>query len=143
MSHYSKVGTKLCRKSALVTALQKLGFAAHAIECFDIPVSLKGYKGDERQQKANIRIKGSGWGYSQNYVGGMSNDLGFELLSDGTYALHVSEYDESKYNTAWVQNLEQEYARAVVHEVCEDQGLIIEEEEEENQEIHMTLRVSY
>jgi hypothetical protein len=132
---------KLCRKSAIITALQSLGFKLHQIECFDTPVNLKGYRGNTRQDKCNIRIKGSGWRSSQNYVGGASNDLGFELLSDGTYALHVSDYDSSKYNKAWVQELENEYARAIVHETCSEQGLIIEEEEEVNQEIHLRIYV--
>lgn len=113
------------------------------IECFDTPVSLKGYQGDTRQQKCNIRIKGSGWGSSQNYVGGASNDLGFELLSDGTYALHVSDYDASKYNRAWIDSFEQQYALATCREVVEETGLIIEDEEEINQEIHLTINVPY
>jgi hypothetical protein len=137
------VATKLCRKSAIITALQSLGFKSHMIEQFETAVPLKGYQGDSRSQRANIRIRGSGWGHSQNYVGGCSNDLGFELLSDGTYALHVSEYDSSKYNKAWVNNLEQQYALAVCHEVIEDQGLTIEEEEEVGQEIYLTISVPY
>ena len=49
-------------------------------------VSLYGYQGDQRKQKAHIIIP-------RKQVGSASNDVGFERTSQGL-KLHISEYDE-------------------------------------------------
>lgn len=139
MSHYMKVSTKISRKSCLIKALQAMGFKEHQLEYSETPVKLKGYQGDIREQYANLRIKGSGWGANNNHVGGASNDLGFEKMKDGTYAFHVSDYDSGKYNKNWQGRFLDEYARAVVHEVAGEQNFFIEDEHSENGEIHITL----
>ena len=118
MSHYSRVSTKIVRKSALIKALQNMGFKRNMIEDSETLMNLKGYAGDTRSQQAHVRIKGAGWGTHSNYVGGASNDLGFERMADGSFALHVSEYDRSKYDTQWQQKLTQEYSREVIKEVA-------------------------
>lgn len=110
------------------------------LEESDELMPLKGYGGDFRKQKANLRIKGRGWGHSQNYVGGASNDLGWERQSDGTYAFHVSEFDTGTYNQKWQKKLLQHYSAEVVREVAIEHGYFLESEEEINEEIY--LRVS-
>jgi hypothetical protein len=120
-----------------------MGFKEHMIEVSNEKLQLKGYQGDLRANKfANIRIKGSGWS-GQNYVGGASNDLGWELMSDGTYAFHVSDYDVNKYNKNWQDKLIKEYSRAVVHEVAEESNFFIEEEEEVDGGIKIKLQTMY
>jgi len=142
VSAYTRVATKIKRPSCLIKALQKLGFKSHMIETFDTAMGLKGYHGDVRSQKAHIRIKGSGWG-NQNYVGNASNDLGWEKLEDGSFAFHVSDYDQSKYDRAWQNKLLNYYAAEVVREVAEENSFFIEEEEEINGEITLIATTLY
>lgn len=130
MSHYTKVKTNMTRIPVLVAALQKLGFKKHMIEVFEEPMSLKGYMGKLRSQKAHVRIKGSGW-KSQNYVGGASNDLGWEMQENGEFCFHVSDYDKGRYNKHWQQQLLQQYSLVAVEEECSTYGWEIEEEEVE------------
>jgi hypothetical protein len=139
MSHYTRLSTKITRKSALVKALIAMGFKEHQIEVFDKPEKLRGYAGDYRGQQGEVRIKGYGWGHEQNAVGGMSNDLGWELQKDGTYAFHCSDYDSSKYNKSWIDKLNDQYAKAVVHEIADEHNYVIESETEENGEIFIKL----
>jgi hypothetical protein len=140
MSHYSVVRSKITRPSCIKKALVKMGFKAHMIEDFGKEKeNLRGYQGDKRKQQANIRIKGSGWS-GQNYVGGCSNDLGFELLEDGTYGFHVSEYDSGRYNKAWIDKFTRAYSREVVGEICQEQNFFIAEESEEDGELVMKLQ---
>jgi hypothetical protein len=137
LSHYTRVATKIVRKSALIKALQNVGFQKHMIESSDSLMSLKGYAGDIRKQHAHIRIKGAGWGSAQNYVGPASNDLGFEQMSDGSFALHVSEYDSAKYGTEWQHKLIREYSREVIKEVAHEHNFFINNEIEEDGEIYI------
>jgi hypothetical protein len=126
------------RRSCIVKALQKMGFKPHQIEVSDTAMSLRGYRGDTRGQKAQIRIKGSGWA-GENYVGGSSNDLGFEEVEDGSYVFHVSDYDVHKYNEQWQSQFMDEYARSMVHEICDEQNFFLESETEEDGEIVIRL----
>jgi hypothetical protein len=131
---------KLTKKSCIIKALLAMGFKEHMIECSEEKLPLKGYRGDIRAQKANIRIKGSGWGSTSNYVGEASNDLGFEKQADGTYAFHVSEYDSHKYGATWQDKFQRAYGSAVVHEVAVDQGFFVMSEETENEELVIRLQ---
>lgn len=131
MSHFSKVRVNVKSRSALIKGLRRMGFSKHQIEVSDQKMTLKGYQGDDREQRANVRIKGSGWGEDQNYVGGASNDLGFELLEDGTYAFHVSDYDQGKYGKNWQEKFTAQYEREMFKETAEAQGFFIESEVED------------
>ena len=139
MSHYTVTRTKICNEECLIKALQNMGFKSHMIEVSKTPLSLKGYTGDTREQTANVRIRGAGWGSSENYVGSASNDLGWELQSDGTYIMHVSEYDRGKYNESWQNKLMQQYSKEVIKDISAKNSLFIEEEIEENGEIFIQL----
>jgi hypothetical protein len=127
MSHYSRVAVKMTRKSCLVKALQQMGFEKHQIEVADAAMALRGYAGDERKQKAQVRIKGAGW-RGENHVGGSSNDLGFEQLEDGSFVAHISEYDRSRYNDKWIDSLTKFYTAETIREVADEYGFFIEEE---------------
>ena len=136
----TKIKSKMTRPSAIIKALQKMGFKEHQIEHFgDKKEHIKGYQKDWRNQQVNIRIKGSGWGNDQNYVGGCSNDIGFEKLSDGSYAFHVSDYDVSQYGKNWQDKFMTLYGKSVVEEVCQEQNFFISDEHTEGDEIVMRL----
>jgi hypothetical protein len=99
-----------------------MGFKEHMIEVSETPLQLKGFEGNLRKGKAaHIRIKGSGW-RGQNYVRGMSNDLGFERMEDGTFRFHVSEYDVTKYGELWQQQLQQNYAVEIIKKIARQEG---------------------
>ena len=141
MSHFNVVKTKMKSRSAIVSALTKLGFEKSGIEVSDIPMTLKGYRGEYRIQQANVRLKGNGWG-SENVVGGASNDLGWQLRENGEYVFHVSDFDKRKYNTQWQEQLMQSYSTEVVREDVEAYGWSIEEEEVmADQQIHLVIDV--
>jgi len=117
-----------------------MGFKEHMVEVHKETVPLKGYQGDQRQQKAHIRIKGSGWSGS-NYVGGASNDLGLEQLADGSWVMHVSDYDQYKYGKAWQEKFTDQYSRATVKKHCKQHNFFVSDEHvEEDGTIVMKLR---
>lgn len=123
----------MTRESCIVKALMAIGYKEHQIEVSsDTKMELKGYSGGvDSSRKANIRIKGNGWS-GQNYVGGLSTDLGFERMEDGTYVIHM---DNAKFRGDWQRKLMQQYSKAIIQEVSEEQGFFLEEETEENGEI--------
>lgn len=86
MSHFVKIVTMIKDRTALIRALERMGFAGK-LEVNEGPVALYGYQGDIRKEKANIVIR-------RKYVGGSSNDIGFERMNDGRYAAHISEFDQ-------------------------------------------------
>jgi hypothetical protein len=74
------------------------------IEIHENPTNLYGFKGDKREQVANIIIR------KQN-VGNASNDLGFLRKPDGTFEAIISEYDKGKNcGEQFIANLKQNYA---------------------------------
>ena len=141
----TKVGLRVTRLSCIKKALLQMGFVEKAIEINEKEkFQLKGYCGDFRDQHGELRIKGSGWGSNQNYVGGMSNDLGFEKQADGTYAFHVSEYDLGRYGVNWQDRFQVQYGLAVTKEVAEENSWdIASEEVDESGEITITLQSSW
>lgn len=81
-----------------------------------------GYKGDKREQIAEVIIR-------KKYIGSSSNDIGFKLQEDGTYEAIISEFDKNKYNEKWLDSLSQRYARNFGVRQLEEQGFFIESEE--------------
>ena len=86
MSHFVKIVTMIKDRTALIKALERMGFAGK-LEVNEGPVALYGYKGDIRSERAHIVIR-------RKHVGGSSNDIGFERMNDGRYAAHISEFDQ-------------------------------------------------
>jgi hypothetical protein len=93
-----------CLISALCRCLNAYGQQIQRdwIECHKNPVNLYGYKGDKREQKANIIIR-------RNHVGNASNDIGFIKNADGTYSAIISEYDTGRFNARWRGDLQTHY----------------------------------
>ena len=94
--------TKLKNRASLVKALQRAGFRADQIEVHDEAQHLYGYRGDQRPEKANVIIR-------RKFVGGASNDIGFERQADGTYKAIVSDYDRHRYGDQWMAKVNQGY----------------------------------
>jgi hypothetical protein len=134
MSHYCNVGVKIKDVNCLVDALMAMGFTEDQIDIdLDEPMPLRGYKGDERPQKAHIRIKGAGWP-GKNAVGQASNDLGWEI-SEEEMIFHVSRFDTTKYGTQWQARLMHSYSRNVVEQTAVSLGWTQQSVEEQNNQV--------
>lgn len=97
--------------------------------------NLYGYRGDKREQKAEIIIR-------RKHVGSSSNDIGFVQTEDGSWSAIISEYDSNRYNGGWLDKLTQTYAREVIQEVAEEQGFTFESTESDG-EMYVTCERSY
>ena len=88
MSAYKKIECDIVDKDSLLEALELLDLNAKVHEN---PINLKGYRGDTRNEKANIIIDKT----QVNKFTGASNDIGF-LWNDASnkYEFIVSEYDQ-------------------------------------------------
>ena len=99
MSMYHECQTDLKCAKPLISALNEMGFPT---EYSEQPLPLYGYHGDKRQQTANIVIRRAN-------IGAASNDVGFALQPDGTYAAIISEFDSVKFNQTWLGQLRAGY----------------------------------
>lgn len=101
MSHYSRFRTKFVDRALLVKALADVGFTS--VEQHAEAQPLFGYRGDRRADTAHIIVR-------RQYVGRMSNDIGFVEQPDGSYEAIISDFDKRKYDEVWLQKLTQRYA---------------------------------
>ena len=99
-THGTIVGVK--DRDCLIKALMDMGFKKEQIEIHDKATNLHGYQGDTRKQKAHVIIR-------KQYVGGASNDLGFEHVEGKGFVSHISDYDKSRYNAKWEKKLMGKY----------------------------------
>jgi hypothetical protein len=133
MSHYSTIRTRLVNREFLVRALADLGFSGK-VQVHDQPVQLHGYRGDRRRQRAEVVIP-------RKYVGRASNDIGFRRNKDDTFDAIISDYDKRKYSKQWLGRLAQRYAyHSAVHTLREQGFAVVDESEESNGQLCITLR---
>ena len=110
MSHYANIHLRIRSATALVAALEEINPAWKGrIRVHDQAISLEGYEGRARPERANIIIARQDTGLFLGPTGAVlnhpraSNDIGFERQADGSYVAHVSEYDKSiGYNAKWL-----------------------------------------
>jgi hypothetical protein len=136
MSHFTRIKTAFTDSENLKKALSDLGFCN--VEHHESPQPLYGYQGDVRPEAAEIVIR-------REFVGKLSNDIGFRRGSDGTLAAIISEFDRTKYSQAWLKKLLQRYAyHATVQKLVEEQGFsLVEEEQQGTGAIHLVLRRAF
>ena len=118
MSHYCQIETQFNDQQALIEALTSIkgGWKLDQIEIHQIPQSLYGYQGDEREEKANIIIR-------RKHISPSANDVGFALQDDGSYKAIISEYDRrTRCNDAFVGRLKTEYACVAVEKQAKQRG---------------------
>jgi len=112
MSRFCEVKTIFKDSASLICALVETGnWTTDQIEIYDDPVGLYGYRGDMRNEKANIIIR-------RKHVGKASNDIGFAKDENGHYNAIISEYDARKYSDQWLGQLKTNY---VFHKLSRDQ----------------------
>lgn len=120
MSHFTQIKTEIKHIDALVTALTEIGFKE--IEVHETAQPLYGYQGDPRSDRAEVLIR-------RQYIGGMSNDIGFKRQENGNFTAIISEYDRHKYSQQWLNQLTQRYAYHAIMTQAPLQGFTVEQEE--------------
>lgn len=101
-------------------ALADMGFKE--VEVHEMAQPLYGFQGDIRSQTAEIIIR-------RNYVGGASNDIGFQRQQDGMFEAIISEYDRRKYSQPWLNQVMQRYGYHALIATAPAQGFTVEAEE--------------
>lgn len=116
MSAYKKIECEIVDKDCLLEALKLLGFSP---DVFVEPEKLKGYRGDQRNEVANIVISRD----QVNKFTGASNDIGFLWnVSENKYDFIVSDYDIAKKMD---QRIIQAYVKVVLEKALAKNGFKI------------------
>ena len=116
MSAYKKIECEIVDKDCLLEALKLLGFLP---DVFVEPEKLKGYRGDQRNEVANIIISRE----QVNKFTGASNDIGFLWNgSENKYDFIVSNYDVAKKMD---QRIIQAYVKVAIQKALEKNGFKI------------------
>ncbi len=139
MSHYSVVRTRMTDASLLAKALADLGFDNAEVHAAAQPLigaaqPLIGVGGGQREQTAEVIIR-------RQYLGRLSNDIGFKRGADGSFEAIISDYDLQKYSQSWLQGLVRRYAYHAARSKLEEKGFdLVEEKVEATGQIHLVLR---
>lgn len=115
MSAYREQETQITDAALLEECLKEKGIKA--VERHEVAQPLVGFQGDKRKDVAEVIIRRAN-------VGNSSNDIGFKKQTDGTYKAIISDYDSSKYNTAWMSDLKKKYAEKKIMKVAKSNGLV-------------------
>jgi hypothetical protein len=107
----------------LLKALEELGFDSSKVEVNETAQPLIDFRGRPTHyvtplpigDRAEIIIR-------RKHVGGAANDIGFRKTANGTYEAIISEYDSSRYSSAWLGKLTAAYARHGLISKMEKQG---------------------
>lgn len=113
MSKYEELRTVLFDERFLVEALREIGYSP---EVSHEGLSLYGYLGDERPEKAHIVIR-------RRQLDSASNDIGFARDANGVYRALISEYDRGiGFNDAWLGRVAQTYKERQTMAVAKSKG---------------------
>ena len=116
MSAYKKIECEIVDKDCLLEALSLLGFSP---DVFVEPKKLQGYRGDQRNEVANIVISRE----QVNKFTGASNDIGFLWNEkENKYDFIVSDYDVAKKMD---QRIIQAYVKIVIEKALAKNGFKI------------------
>lgn len=127
MSAYAETKTSFKEKSLLVKALQELGFEPLVSEEAQ---RLEGYRGDKREDTAEVIIP-------RRQVGRMSNDIGFKRQADGTFKAIISDYDSSRYDEKWLNRVKVGYTTAGTMLQAQKMGLRLVGKEKKNGKVQL------
>ena len=120
MSKYQELVTRFTDERFLIEALQELGYQPGV--CRE-GRSLRGYLGDERQERAHVIIP-------REQLDCASNDIGFVRDSSGVYRAIVSEYDRGiGFDDAWLGRLAQIYKERQTMAIAKAKGYVFKGKE--------------
>ena len=115
MSKFGTIKTSMKDGKILIEALSVMGLKGSK-NFIGNPQQLEGYEGRFRTERADIIVP-------RQYVGHASNDLGFRRNPvTGMYEAIISDYDSSRFNARWLQNLQVEYNQADLNVKMKKQG---------------------
>ena len=123
MSAYITLPTPITDEACLIEALADLGFDRSTVEVYPVAVPLVGYGGLGRGQDANVVIR-------REYIGALSNDLGFLVTATGYQAL-ISDYDSTRFGKIWLEELHGHYQ---VHWAAKLERMAAEERRRQEEE---------
>jgi hypothetical protein len=113
MSKFEELRTILTDERFLVEALRELGYNP---EVSREGMSLYGYLGDERPERAHIVIR-------RRQLDSASNDIGFARDANGVYRALISEYDRGiGFDDAWLGRVAQTYKERQTMAVAKAKG---------------------
>jgi hypothetical protein len=101
MSKYAEIQTELRDRSALLAALEGMGYAP---EIHEQPQALYGYHDDERPEKAHIIIR-------RSHLGAGFNDVGYRREDTGQWTEILSDHHRA-VRPQWSAHVKQQYAVA-------------------------------
>lgn len=129
MSAYSETSTEFKDGELLIEALTAMGYKPR--NCIGNQQALESYTGDYRTpdgqghtsdmnkaMKADIIIP-------RKQVGGSSNDIGFVKGADGKYKAIISDYDSTKHNVKWLNEVKVNVADAGIMRTAKKAGMRI------------------
>ncbi|HKZ70123.1 MAG TPA: DUF1257 domain-containing protein [Anaerolineales bacterium] len=102
MSKYKRLELQFKNRESLEAALKEVGVPFE--QAAGNTLSLYGYHGDERPERAAFVIRRAN-------IGGSSNDMGFALRPDGSFEAIISEFDsgEGQRGLAILNRIKQAY----------------------------------
>ena len=113
MSKYEELRTVLSDERFLIEGLRDLGYSP---EVSSEGLSLIGYLGDERPEKAHIVIR-------RRQLDSASNDIGFARDANGIYRALISEYDRGiGFDDTWLGRVAQTYKERQTMTVAKSKG---------------------
>jgi Ethanolamine utilization protein EutJ (predicted chaperonin) len=137
MSHYATIELKCKNAEALIKALQRVNnnrgkkWTSKQIEVHKDKTVLNDWCNNPTKLKGNIVIR-------NKYVSDISNDVGFELMKDGTYKAH---YDEGTFGKQFMDELMTYYGVELAKMEAEKQGHKVTETTDEKKRI--VLEIAY
>ncbi len=126
MSAYREQKTKITDKDCLMKALEEKGFHP---EYHEQGKALVGFQGDYRLPDGNRHTKDENLAMKaevilrRKEVGSASNDIGFKKAADGTYQAIISDYDSTKYNEKWLNDVKDKYAQHKIKKIAKANNL--------------------
>jgi len=131
MSAYQTCTTIYKDRDSLVEALRDLGYEP---EVHEAPVSLYGYKGDQRPEKAHVVLR-------RSQVGSASNDVGFVRGADGIFTATISDYDSrTNFNERRQTELKVRYGYRHTLRTAKAKGYVLAAEKTEAGKMKLTLQ---
>lgn len=115
MSKFHSLKTQFKDRDALIDSLVEMGYAREHIEIHETAKQLYGFQGDLRSERANVIVR-------RQFVGRASNDIGWELQADGTYAQHISDFDKGRHDGKWCNGLKRGYTEATTIKTAAKNG---------------------
>jgi len=120
MSKYKEIRTQVKKREFICRALDELGVA---YETAEKPLTLYGYEGRRRPERAEVVVR-------RRDVGPYANDLGWTAGDDGVFVEIISEYDMRNQGAQIARQVRQRCAFYQLEELAHANGYALNVVEE-------------